>query len=60
MDIHGAGRLRAIDGRAGTGYDDGQAGAVGAVASGTGGLEGSRSVGGYVYFFSWQSRSPFS
>ena len=33
MDIHGAGMLQSIDGGAGTGYDVGQAGAVGVVAS---------------------------
>ena len=44
MDIHGAGMLQSMDGSAGTGYDVGQAGAVGVVASGTGGFDGT--VGG--------------
>ena len=34
MAIHGAGMLQSMDGSAGTGYDVGQAGAVGVVASG--------------------------
>ena len=45
MDIHGGERLRSVDGRAGTGYDDGH-GAVGAVASGSDGLDGTSGVGG--------------
>ena len=40
MDIHGSGRLRSVDRCAGTGHGDGQAGAVGAVSSGTDGLVG--------------------
>ena len=44
VDIHGAGRLQSMDGRAGTGYDE--TGAAGVATSGTYGVDGSVGLGG--------------